>query len=111
MSDYIKITYADGEVWKARYDVEREHYCSDDVMLHTCFKKSEYKLSPCEFVCETFEELKKDKNIKVEIITGEEYKKHVNGLMLEFLNDEIAELEDELKDKISRRTEFILVNA
>lgn len=107
MAEYIKITYEDGEVWRARWDKKNERYCSDGAMLIVNKDSSRVELRPDSFMYFSHEELLEDKELTVEIISEEEYLKHSNNLMVEYFDDEIKRMENKIFDIKREREKYL----
>ncbi|MEK4006391.1 hypothetical protein [Paenibacillus sp. FSL H3-0333] len=105
--EYIKLIYDDGEVWRGRFLQDESRYCSDGVMLVCTPNSRKYELQPCEWLNEDYSEIKGDATNKVEIISGEEYWTYTNGLMIDEYDQEIQDLENQIKVIKERRDEFV----
>ena len=107
MAEYIKITYDDGEVWRAKYDKDNDRYCSEGVMYVSGSDSSKVELLPNEFLNASYEELLEFEELTVEEITKEEYDKQSKSFMVEYFDEEIEALENEIAELKKEREKYL----
>lgn len=109
--EFIKITYDDGEVWRAKFHEKRGSYVSESVGLIVDKDGSRNGLVVDEIVYQTWEELQLDKSIKAEEIVESEYLYHTQLKLLDSINGEVYRYKRKLKeakDKMNKEYRHLL---
>lgn len=98
--EYIKITYEDGEVWRAKRNAEDDCYISEDVVAVCNPAGCRNELGVSETLYVPLNEMLDDKELKVEEITESEYLFYIQSKLLDSIEAESKENRERYKEKV-----------
>lgn len=96
--EHIKITYEDGEVWRAKWKTENDCYESEDVVTVCDPSGCRNELGASETLYVPLNELLDDKELKVEEITESEYLFYIQSRLLESIKIKVEEYKEKLRE-------------